>query len=208
MLFTEVIYFKEEFYTVLLREADNLLTQVIDDHKPIWKSYAGDVIASYNLSQHMLVLEDVILEKNLMKENEKFCEQEPSIDMVTGNKVLERLGYPVNYTGGIIIAKDLANTYTFSETLSEYPCYCYKYVYELIFEQGALTISVDHSKAMMRIRMNIEKGYRNLKNSKDSRCIHRFLSQTFCRDYEKNRKLRSWKKKWYHYRYKLKDETM
>lgn len=205
MLFTEEIYFKEEFYSVLLREADNLLMQVIEEHKPIWKSYAGDVIASYDIKDYKLLLDDLILDKRLMKENEKFCDQEPSVDVVTGNKVLQKLECTVGYTGGIVIGRELVNTYHLPENLSEYPCYCYKYVYELIFDQGVLTMSIDHSKAMMRIRMNIEKGFRNVKNSKDLRCINSFLKQTFCSNYARNQKLRKWKKKIYHFKHKLND---
>lgn len=206
MLFTEEIYFKQEFFSVLLREADNLLMQVVDDHKSIWKSYAGDVIASYDLKDYKLVLDDLIIDKRLMKDNEKFCDVEPCIDVVTGNKVFQALNCPVGYTGGIIIGRELVDTYSFGENHSEYPCYCYKYVYELIFDQGALTMSIDHSKAMLRIRKNIEKGFRNVKNAKDLRCIHKFLSQTFCRSYERNRKLRIWKKKIYRVKHKLNDE--
>lgn len=206
MLFTEEIYFKNEFYSCLYREADNLLMQVVDEHKPIWKSYSGDVIASYSIDHYTLVLQDLILDKHLMKDNEKFCEQEPIIDGVTGNKVFERLERPITYTGGIIIAKDLVDTYSFGDELNEYPCYCYKNVYELIFDQGQITMSIDHSKAMQRIRINIEKGLRNLKNQKDIRCINKFLSQTFYNKYDKNRKLRKWKKKIYKVKHKMDDK--
>ncbi|MDO5520341.1 MAG: hypothetical protein Q4G58_07615 [bacterium] len=206
MLFTEEIYFKNDFYTVLLREADNLLMEVVREHKPIWKSYSGDVIASYDLQDYMLTLQDLILDKHLMKRNEKFCDREPIIDMVTGNKVFDKLNCPVKYTGNIIVAKDLIDTFSLEENLSEYPCYCYKEVYELCFDQGCLTMSIDHSKAMVRIRKNIEKGLRNTKNAKDVRCINKFLKQTFCHDFEKNRKLRTIKNKVYKVKHKLHNE--
>ncbi len=205
MLFAEEIYFKKDFYSVLLREQDNLLMQAINEHKSIWKSYSGDVIASYDLIDYKLTLEDLILDKNLMKDNESFCGQEPTIDMVNGNKVFEKLGYPLTYTGGIIIAKDIAETFHYGESLSEYPCYCYQNVYELIFDQGILIMSVDHSKAMHRIRKNVEKGLRNLKNQKDMRCIQNFLHETFCKSYERNRKLRKIKKKVYKVKHKIHD---
>ncbi len=203
MLFTEEIYFKKDFYTVLLRERDNLLMDVIKEHKPIWKSYSGDVIASYDLQEYMLTLQDLILDKNLMKNNEKFYEKEPITDLVTGNKVFSQLHCPVTYTGNIIVAKDIVDTFSYEDDLSEYPCFCYKEVYELCFDQGCLTMSIDHSKAMLRIRKNIEKGLRNVKNAKDIRCIHKFLNQTFCHNFEKNRKQKKIKNKIYHIRRKI-----
>lgn len=206
MLFTEEIYFKNDFYTVLLREADNLLMDIVRDHKPIWKSYAGDVIASYDLQNYMLTLQDLILDKHLMKENEKFYDQIPSVDLITGNKVFDKLNCPVNYTGHIVVAKDVVDTFSYDEGLSEYPCFCYKEVYELCFDQGALVTSIDHSKAMVRIRKNIEKGLRNVKNQKDIRCINKFLNQTFCHDFERNRKLRKVKNKIYRVKHKVHGE--
>lgn len=205
MLFAEEIYFKKDFYSVLLREQDNLLMQAINEHKGIWKSYSGDVIASYDLLEYKLTLEDLILDKHLLKDNEMFCGKEPTLDMVNGNKVFEKLQYPLTYTGGIIIAKDLVETFHYGESLSEYPCYCYQTVYELIFEQGILIMSIDHSKAMLRIRKNVERGLRSLRNQKDIRCIQNFLNETFCKNYERNRKLRSWKKKVYRVKRKIQE---
>ncbi len=203
MLFTEEIYFKNDFYTVLLREADNLLMEVVREHKPIWKSYSGDVIASYDLQNYMLTLQDLILDKHLMKDNEKFYDREPSVDLITGSKVFDKLNCPVKYTGHIIVAKDIVDTFSYDGDQAEYPCFCYKEVYELCFEQGALVTSIDHSKAMVRIRKNIEKGLRNVKNTKDIRCINRFLKQTFCHDFERNRKLRKLKNKVYRVKRKV-----
>lgn len=207
MLFIEEICFREEFYSVLYREVDNLLMPLIEEHKTIWKSYAGDVIASYAITDYRLELEDLILDKNLMKDQELFLDREPVTDRITGNKVLEHLQHPLSYTGGIIVAREIVDTFHLSDGLSEYPCYCYKEVYELIFDQGALIMSIDHSKAMLRIRKNLEKGLRSLKSAKDIRTINKFLNQTFCKEYEKNRKLRFWKKKFYKMRHKISDNS-
>lgn len=86
----------------------------------------------------------------------------------------------LTYSGGIIIARDFVESYG---NFEEYPCYCYKRVFELIFEDGRLVTSIDHSKAMTRIRKNIEKGLRDIRSKKDYKCIQRFIKESFVKNY-------------------------
>lgn len=87
---------------------------------------------------------------------------------------------PSNYRGGIVIAKDLKNPFDFMES---YPCYSYQTVMELIFNEGKLITTINHGKAMHRVRMNIEKGLRSLDNDMDLASINKFLRATFVRKY-------------------------
>lgn len=87
---------------------------------------------------------------------------------------------PCPYWGGIVIGKDLGNTFEFT---NDYPCYCYEKVIELIFNEGKLITTADHSKAMNRIRLNIKKGLRSLKNQQDLICINKFLRSSFIKKY-------------------------
>lgn len=87
---------------------------------------------------------------------------------------------PCLYRGGIVIGCTLSNTFEFT---NDYPCYCYEKVIELIFNEGKLITTADHSKAMDRVRKNIEKGLRSLKNQKDLICINKFLRSSFIKKY-------------------------
>lgn len=87
------------------------------------------------------------------------------------------------YTGSVLLGRDV----TVREGQmngSELPCYCYKEVIELLFSQGVLVTSIDHSKAMRRIRINLNWGYRSLRKKKDVKCIKKFLMDSFAGNYE------------------------
>lgn len=196
MLFTEEILFKGDRYCVIHREVDNLIMDVIDEHKSIWKSYIGTVHALYSIDEYQLMLDDVIFASRLMKENEQFLNHEPIVNEETGEKQFYDLHYPIHYSGGIVIAKDPIKGYC-DDVILDHPCYYYRTVYELIFKDGSLTTSIDHSKSMHRIRKNIDTGLRTESSGKDLRCIRKFVKECFCRSYEMNRRHRSVKRKFY-----------
>ena len=98
---------------------------------------------------------------------------------------------PLTFTGSILIASEFLREYSLKGCETN-PCFCYKYVYELVFRNGILTTSIDHSKAMLRIRKNIELGLRSLNKNRDVKCIIRFMKTSFVGNY---RKLNSLKKK-------------
>lgn len=91
----------------------------------------------------------------------------------------EDLQMPLFYNGSMLLAKD------FLEDYREYrPIYGYKKFLELIFEDGRLITAVDHSRAMYRIRRNLETGLRDLSNPKDVRCIFHFVNDLFIGKYK------------------------
>lgn len=87
----------------------------------------------------------------------------------------------VKYSGGVLIAKDLLEEYKEYEDL-----FSYETVLELIFKNGCLITTVDHSKAMLRIRRNLEQGLRSLTKARDRICIKRFLNRTMICDYRQS----------------------
>jgi hypothetical protein len=88
----------------------------------------------------------------------------------------------VRYSGGILIVKDCLEEYAEYEDM-----YSYKTVLELIFKDGCLMTSVDHSKAVLRIRKNLEQGLRNLNRGRDRHCIYTFMHRTVICDYRQSR---------------------
>ncbi len=95
------------------------------------------------------------------------------------------LDIPIQYTGAILMAHTLVNDYGVHIIEGQkYPCYCYKVVYEYVFENGILITTIDHSRAMLRIRKNIDLGYRNLNKKRDMRCIQQFVKSSFIGNYK------------------------
>lgn len=89
---------------------------------------------------------------------------------------------PVTYNGVILIgANPLKEYYTKSETFAYYS---YQKVIELVFENGILITTVDQSRAMLRIRKNLELNLRSLTKKRDVRCISRFMNSAFIGDYK------------------------
>lgn len=88
---------------------------------------------------------------------------------------------PIKFTGAIVIGSGFLKNYGIGEDI---PCYSYKTVRELIFQEGRLVTTIDHSKAMLRIRKNLDLGLRDLKKPRDVNCIRHFIKSSFVGDYE------------------------
>ncbi len=90
--------------------------------------------------------------------------------------------FPVSYNGAVLIGENPVKEYYLN---SEVPaCFSYQKVIELVFDQGVLITTIDQSKAMLRIRKNIELGLRSLTKKRDVRCINRFITSAFVGDYK------------------------
>ncbi len=95
----------------------------------------------------------------------------------------------VSYSGGVLIVKGLLETYEEYEDI-----FSYEAILELIFKDGCLITTVDHSKAGLRIRKNLERGVRSLNKAKDRHCIRAFMHRTLICDYRQSRLAYSKKK--------------
>lgn len=89
---------------------------------------------------------------------------------------------PLVYNGAILIGANLLKEY-YVKGSTKPTCFSYQDVIELIFEEGILITSIDQSKAMSRIRKNLELNLRNLTRGRDLRCISRFMNSAFVGDY-------------------------
>ncbi len=106
---------------------------------------------------------------------------------IDSNNTAEHNSYelmiPNAYSGSIVIGRGLIdNDYLLQ--VNGIPCYGYEEVIELIFSQGILVTTINHSRAMKRVRMNLDCGYRTLDKKKDVRCIQKFLRDSFVGDYK------------------------
>lgn len=87
-----------------------------------------------------------------------------------------------SYNGAILIGTNLVKEYPIKGLKTT--CFSYQNVLELVFEDGILITSIDQSKAMLRIRKNLELNLRNLNRGRDLRCIKRFMNSAFIGDYK------------------------
>ena len=90
---------------------------------------------------------------------------------------------PIAYNGTILIASKPVREYMIKGEKAP-ACFSYEKSYELVFENGILITSIDHSRAMLRIRKNLELGLRNLNKSRDLHCIKRFMNSRFVGNYK------------------------
>lgn len=86
------------------------------------------------------------------------------------------------YSGSILIAADMVSEICIKG--NDPACFSYQNVKELIFNDGVLVTGIDHNRAMHRIRKNLELGLRKLSNSRDLKCINRFLDSSLVGDYK------------------------
>jgi hypothetical protein len=192
MNLNEEFLYKEECYIVLLSEKNSILYPEIQELLPgeIYND-RDKVFGTYIVQDYMLLLKDLRVPYKAVY---------PDIHDITPEKIHGEtysnflcyydLLEPLSYSGGIILANKFIKDYGNEE---EYPCYCYNEVVELIFENGKLITSIDHSKDMIRIRKNIEKGFRDIHNRRDARCIKRFIRSSFVQDYSNTIIRKKWK---------------
>lgn len=137
--------------------------------------------STYELKEFQLYLKDFTISSdrgypaiNGVKPEPYYTDTET--EPVLYNNIME----PIKYTGAIIVGNQLVKNYG---TNDEIPCYCYKLIRELIFQEGKLITTIDHSKAMLRIRKNLDLGLRSLDKKQDVKCIQGFIKASFVGDY-------------------------
>jgi hypothetical protein len=104
-------------------------------------------------------------------------------ESVQYNDIMELM----KFTGAVIIGNLIVNDYGIHDKT---PCFCYKNVKELIFHEGKLVTTIDHSRDMQRIRKNIDLGLRRLDKKQDINCINHFLKTSFVGEYSHPDKLK------------------
>lgn len=151
---------------------------------PTWsddKEFA--YISQFYLDNYQLYLNNLIISSDRGYPEINGISPEPysleqGRDAVQYNDIMEA----VEYTGSMIIATQLVKKYTDN---SDVPCFSYKFVKELVFREGKLITTIDHSKAMIRIRKNLDLGLRSLDKKRDIKCIQRFVMSSFAGNYKK-----------------------
>lgn len=150
---------------------------------PIWSDDMNFRYSSiYEIKEYQLYLKNLILTSDRVYPiiggvEPKLLSSENGVETVEYDEIM----VPVKFTGAVIIGGTFLKSYGAED---EIPCYSYKTVRELIFQEGKVVTTIDHSKAMLRIRKNLDLGLRDLNKKRDVNCIRYFLKTSFVGDYE------------------------
>ncbi|WP_455717700.1 hypothetical protein [Anaerosporobacter sp.] len=163
--------FHEQGFEVIMIERENLITKKEINHELLGMDDAYlNYHCCFEVKEYRLYL----------RECEIVCAHGYQAVLQVNKKDIEttQLMVPNTYSGSMLIARGLITT-EHRKHGKQIPCYNYEEVIELIFSQGILLTTINHSRAMKRVRMNLEGGYRTLSKKKDVRCIEKFLRDCF-----------------------------
>ena len=167
---TEWMQYKDAAFEIMMTEKGSLLDPWELGLLPVEKKKNEmTVIGNYQIEDFVLYLEAF--------------EARDGAGSLVAKK--EGLHIPLAYSGSVLLVRELIEQY------AEYkPCYGYQELFELIFDRGCLTTNIDHSRAMYRIRRNLETGLRDMSNPKDARCILHFIDRLFVGKYKESLRAR------------------
>jgi hypothetical protein len=174
MDYEQTINYLDKDYKILYIEQEYLIHPAAFGYLPLSKAtqrcnFAG----SYHIEGYRLYLDRLVMNPGAGTR---------SVFAENNERQFDFDHFPVNYNGAILIG---ANPMKEFGNKGKIPaCFSYQEVKELIFEDGVLITTVEQSKAMQRIRKNIDLGLRSLDKNRDNRCIQRFMDSVFIGDYK------------------------
>jgi hypothetical protein len=170
----QILYYDKN-YTILSAEHEFIIHPSALGILPLSaEALSRSFSCSYRLDNYYLYLTELTLTDGRNENSSAvFAASESPVEF-TDKKLL--------YSGAVLIGCTPVKDYDAKGYGSMF--FAYKNVYELIFENGYLKTSIDHGKAMLRIRRNIELGLRCLTDKRDTKCINRFMKTTFFGNYK------------------------
>lgn len=183
------IEIKGEQFDVLSCENQFIFHPLVFSILPVWKdSSPFDFTLDFKVDNYKIELCSMWLEVDCTLPVINGVVPKPTVMNNHEGVIYEKLAIPVQYTGAVLMANTIVNDYDITpDDRGIYPCFCYKVVYEYIFENGILITTIDHSRAMLRIRKNLDLGYRDWNKKRDKRCINQFIKTSFVGNYKKKR---------------------
>jgi hypothetical protein len=179
------ILFRDELYHVILIEKEEIFSPSTFGLTPIWKdSSFFDCNCSYEVNEYHLILRqlEVCVDngyRSVLQTEPVFSKQIEGRDYM----MYSPLQHNLDYTGAMIIVKDVVDEKYIVDSIV--PCYAYRKVLELVFSDGILVTTIDHSRAMKRVRLNLDYGFRDITNRRDIKCIRKFICESFVGDYSR-----------------------
>ena len=176
------IKIKDKLFDIISCEYEYIMHPMIFEINNIDASFTHDSFQyELEINQYKLILNKMWLQTTeLLPHINGSQPTEEIINDISGMRY-DDLSIPLKYTGTILAVSDFIREYNGADENAPFQ---YRTVYECMFENGMLITTIDHSKAMLRIRKNIDLGYRALERRRDRKCIDRFLKSLFVGDYK------------------------
>ena len=195
----DIIIIDKERYEILASEQSFVFHPEYFGISPTWTNDLNfQYKCLFELKDHQLYLKSFQVTSDrgypiINNVKPEVCNLEQGLETVQYVNVNE----PLKYSGAIMFANSLVKDYRspYHMDLNNPLCFSFKFVGELIFEEGKLITSVNHNKAMRRIRKNIDLGLRSLDKKQDIKCIKKFIKVSFIGDYQyqEKKQKRIWK---------------
>jgi hypothetical protein len=149
-----------------------------------WRGY----LLIYTMYDDKLVLKELQINLGEVKENEFVPKAGPVINGIKPelnpqhhlNNFYEDLNLPLNFTGGILLAKDFIQELYVH--MGFHPAWKFGTVYELIFQDGKLIEKRNMSKKMAEIRNKLSD--KPLKPDFSETDLHEWIDSTFKLEYD------------------------
>ena len=162
--------FQDHEFLVLQAEQEFIIHPSAFGKLPIKKSVLQQSFyCKYQVEEYHLIL------------NKMECVEENNLTATAMKEDSTVEGLSLYYDGTILIGSNLVKEYYIKDQLA---WFSYQNVYELVFDKGTLITTIDQSKAMLKVRKNIDTGLRSLNNRRDIRCINRFLHSALVGEYK------------------------
>ncbi|MDF2908332.1 MAG: hypothetical protein K0R34_3653 [Herbinix sp.] len=176
MNITQIMNYKNMEYTILAAEQECIIHPIALGYLPY-----SSASLQCSFSSHFIIKDYQLLLSRLdIVTNEAMNLGGMHMEGYARKNSFEE--FPVSYNGSILIGANIVKEYYLRGSSPSY--FSYQKLIELVFENGILITTVDQSRAMLRIRKNLELGLRSLDNNRDKRCINRFMNSVLVGDYK------------------------
>lgn len=193
MSLKDMVLYKNEEYILYIHEGNAVFHPSIFDVIKVWSTSEFDYESKLIIDEFTLKVDSFKVRADGSYPDIKDISP-VQVKQPDGEYYMEYQDIKANldYTGAAVIVNGFICDYGYDANL---PLYCYQKVIELVFNNGVLITTIDHSRAMLKIRKNIDAGFRTPKIKKDDRCINGFIKSSLVGDYPK-KKIRKDKFKW------------
>lgn len=196
--FSDTLKYEEKDYEIAAISGDGLFDPAQYKMKPIsqcsacWRGFVTRYQVA-NEELHLIAL-SISLTDDDWRTEEKFPKvQAPiiggykAIDMSVEQWSLFEYYYtnmrlPIPFTGGLLLARDIINDLHVHMGFD--PAWKYRTVYELLFEEGRLTKSINVSEKMAEIRLEMKEAELQPSLDTSKKDMTEWVEQCFTRDYK------------------------
>ena len=197
--FSDTLQYEEKDYEIAGINGDGLFNPAQYKMKPIWQCTAcwRGFVTRYQVENdelHLTALSISLTDVDWQNKGRKFPKIQPpiiegykAIDMSVEQWSLFEYYYTnmrllIPFTGGLLLTRDFIED--LHVHMGFHPAWKYRTVYELLFEKGRLIRSIDISKKMAEIRLEMKEVELKPYLDTSEKDVTEWVEQCFTRDYK------------------------